>query len=334
KSPHPSRFQMVSRNNKTSELVEVFRRMWLIRAFEETASLLYAERQIAGLLHLSIGQEAVAVGACSLLRKNDYVFGGHRSHGPAIWCGADIDKLMAELAGRATGYCGGKGGSMHIVAKETGFITATGVVGGTIPLALGAAFAAKERKNGQLAVVFFGDGAGQAGAFHESLNIASLWKLPVIFVCENNGYAEFTPLSAHTKIEYLAQYAETYGIVATTVDGNDLFAVREVMARAIKKCRNNKGPVFVECLTHRMRGHYEGDPAKYRELSQLAEWKKQDPISRVATALKNKKELTNKELQAIEGEARALIEKAAAFSLASPWPANDAVDQQVYAATT
>ena len=178
---------MVSRNDKTSELLEVFRRMWLIRAFEEKASLLYAERQIAGLLHLSIGQEAVAVGACSLLRKNDYVFGAHRSHGHAIACGADIDKLMAELAGRATGYCGGKGGSMHIVAKETGFVTATGVVGGTIPLALGAAFAAKERKNGQLAVVFFGDGAGQAGAFHESLNIASVWKLPAIFVCENNG---------------------------------------------------------------------------------------------------------------------------------------------------
>jgi TPP-dependent pyruvate/acetoin dehydrogenase alpha subunit len=320
---------MVSRNDKTSELLEVFRRMWLIRAFEEKASLLYAERQIAGLLHLSIGQEAVAVGACSLLRKNDYVFGGHRSHGHAIACGADIDKLMAELAGRATGYCGGKGGSMHIVAKETGFITATGVVGGTIPLALGAAFAAKERKNGQLAVVFFGDGAGQAGAFHESLNIASLWKLPAIFVCENNGYAEFTPLSAHTKVERLAQHAETYGMVASTVDGNDLFAVRDVMARAIKKCRNNKGPVFIECLTHRMRGHYEGDPAKYRELSQLAEWKKQDPIVRVERALRKKKLATSQELEAIETEARALVEKAAEFALTSPLPAAEEIVRDV-----
>jgi len=310
--------------------IPLFRRMWLIRAFEEKASLLYAERQISGLLHLSIGQEAVAVGACSLLRKDDYVFGGHRSHGHALATGADINKLMAELAGRATGYCGGKGGSMHIVAKETGFITATGVVGGTIPLALGAAFAAKERKSGQLAVVFFGDGAGQAGAFHESLNIASLWQLPVIFICENNGYAEFTPLSAHTKVERLAQHAQTYTIAASTVDGNDLFAVRKAMASAIKRCRNDKGPTFVECLTHRMRGHYEGDPAKYRELSQLAEWKKQDPIARVERVLRKKKLANSQVLQAIETETRALVEKAAEFALSSPWPSAENVESMVY----
>src|SRR5678815_5733732 len=222
---------MTTKRENLSDLVGLLRRMWLIRAFEEKASALYAERQIVGLLHLGIGQEAVAVGVCSLLTKDDFVYGGHRSHGHAIAKGADINRLMAELAGRATGYCGGKGGSMHIVAKQCGFITATGVVGGTIPLALGAAFAAKERKKGQLAVVFFGDGAGQSGPFHESLNIASLWKLPVIFVCENNGYAEFTPLSSHTKVERLARHAQTYAIAASTVDGNDLFAVREAMAR-------------------------------------------------------------------------------------------------------
>src|SRR5438034_1903760 len=266
------------------DVIDLLRRMWLIRAFEEKVSALYAERQIVGLLHLGIGQEAVAVGACSWLRNDDYVFGGHRSHGHAIAKGADINRLMAEIAGRATGYCGGKGGSMHIVAKEAGFITATGVVGGTIPLALGAAFAAKEKKKGQVAVVFFGDGAGQAGPFHESLNIASLWQLPVIFICENNGYAEFTPLSTHTTVERLAMHAKTYTLPASTVDGNDLFAVREAMRRAVEKCRAGKGPVFVECLTHRLRGHYEGDPAKYRELSQLAEWKRQDPIARVSRA--------------------------------------------------
>ena len=317
----------------STDLIALLHRMWLIRAFEEKASLLYAERQISGLLHLSIGQEAVAVGVCSLLRRDDYVFGGHRSHGHAIATGADINKLMAELAGRATGYCGGKGGSMHIVAKETGFITATGIVGGTIPVALGAAFAAKERKRGQLAVVFFGDGAGQAGAFHESLNIASLWHLPVIFVCENNGYAEFTPLSAHTKVERLSRHAKTYEIPASTVDGNDLFAVRVVMARAIEKCRKGKGPVFVECLTHRMRGHYEGDPAKYCELSQLAEWKKKDPIARFARALRGKRLTTSKELEGIEAEARALVEKAAEFALSSPWPAADEVNSMVYEET-
>ena len=322
---------MAAKKENPKETIELLRRMWLIRAFEEKVSALYAERQIVGLLHLGIGQEAVAVGALSLLRNDDYVYGGHRSHGHAIAKGADINKLMAEIAGRATGYCGGKGGSMHIVAKECGFITATGVVGGTIPLALGAAFAAKERKKGQIAVVFFGDGAGQSGPFHESLNIASLWKLPVIFICENNGYAEFTPLSAHTKIERLAQHAKTYGIPESTVDGNDLFAVRDAMTAAVEKCRAGKGPVFVECLTHRLRGHYEGDPAKYRELSQLAEWKKKDPIARVARALKSKKAITDAQLEAIESEAHALADKAAEFSLSSPWPADDSVGSQVYA---
>jgi len=318
---------------KTNSLdpIELLRRMWLIRAFEEKASALYAERQIVGLLHLGIGQEAVAVGACCALRADDLVYGGHRSHGHAIAKGADVNRLMAELAGRATGYCGGKGGSMHIVAKETGFITATGVVGGTIPLALGAAFAAKEKKQNQVVMVFFGDGAGQAGPFHESLNIASLWQLPVIFICENNGYAEFTPLSAHTKIKRLARHAKTYGIPAGTVDGNDLFAVRDAVEKAVKKCRDGKGPVFVECLTHRMRGHYEGDPAKYRELAQLSEWKKKDPIARVVRALKSKKAITDKMIEATEREARDRIEKAAEFALSSPWPAAGEVASQVTA---
>ena len=322
---------MPKKKQYPKELVDLLRWMWLIRAFEEKASVLYAERQIVGLLHLGIGQEAVAVGACSSLRRDDYVYGGHRSHGHAIAKGADINRLMAEIAGRATGYCGGKGGSMHIVAKECGFITATGVVGGTIPLALGAAFAAKERKKKQVAVVFFGDGAGQAGPFHESLNIASLWHLPVIFICENNGYAEFTPLSAHTKIARLAQHAKTYAISATTVDGNDLFAVRDAMAKAVTACRAGKGPAFIECLTHRMRGHYEGDPAKYRELSELADWRKKDPIARAARVLLKMNLLKDKDLRAIEHEARGLVEKAAAFALSSPWPEAREVDTQVTA---
>jgi pyruvate dehydrogenase E1 component alpha subunit len=322
---------MVKNKENSRALIDLLRRMWLIRAFEEKASALYAERKIVGLLHLGIGQEAVAVGACGLLREDDLVYGGHRSHGHAIAKGADINRLMAELAGRATGYCGGKGGSMHIVAKECGFVTATGVVGGTIPLALGAAFAAKEKRKAQVAMVFFGDGAGQAGPFHESLNIASLWRLPVIFVCENNGYAEFTPLSAHTKVERLARHAKTYGIPASTVDGNDLFAVRDAVEKAIEKCRGGKGPVFVECLTHRMRGHYEGDPGKYRELSQLAEWKKKDPIARAARTLRNKKLVNHKQLEAIEREARDLVETAAEFALSSPWPDADEVATQVTA---
>ena len=313
------------------KLVSLLRAMWLIRAFEEKVSALYAAREIVGLLHLGIGQEAVAVGTCGLLRSNDYVFGSHRSHGHAIAKGADINRLMAEIAGRATGYCAGKGGSMHIVAVDAGFVTATGVVAGTIPLALGAAFAAKEKSKGQVAVVFFGDGAGQAGAFHESLNIASLWKLPVVFVCENNGYAEFTPLSAHTLVERLANHAKTYRMPSSTVDGNDLMAVREAASKAIERARDGKGPSFVECLTHRLRGHYEGDPAKYRELSQLAEWKKKDPIARFSRELKRKKAVSDKEIETAERQARDLVEKAAKFALASPWPAPDEVTSQVTA---
>ena len=322
---------MATKTENLKQLVPLLRRMWLIRAFEEKVSALYAAREIVGLLHLGIGQEAVAVGTCGLLRPDDQVFGGHRSHGHAIAKGADINRLMAEIAGRATGYCAGKGGSMHIVAMDAGFVTATGVVGGTIPLALGAAFAAKESGTGRVAVVFFGDGAGQAGAFHESLNIASLWKLPVIFVCENNGYAEFTPLSAHTKVERLAQHAKTYGIPSATVDGNDLLAVREAASKAIEKTRQGKGPSFIECLTHRLRGHYEGDPAKYRELSQVTEWKKKDPIARFTSELQREKVISKNEIETVEREARDLVNKAAEFALASTWPLPDEVASQVTA---
>jgi acetoin:2,6-dichlorophenolindophenol oxidoreductase subunit alpha len=325
---------IVNKNQNTRELIDLLRRMWLIRAFEEKLSELYAQRQIVALLHLGIGQEAVAVGVCSQLRTDDYVFGGHRSHGHAIAKGADINRLMAEVAGRSTGYCRGKGGSMHIVAVDAGFITATGVVGGTIPLALGAAFAAREKKQGQVAAVFFGDGAGQAGPFHESLNIASLWQLPVIFICENNGYAEFTPLSAHTRVERLARHAETYGIASSTVDGNDLLAVRSAISKAIGKTRAAKGPVFVECLTHRLRGHYEGDPAKYRELSELREWKRKDPIARFTRVLKRTKSISDKEIVLVERAARESVEKAAEFALSSPWPAAGEVATQVIVEST
>ncbi len=313
------------------ELLALLRRMWVIRAFEEKVSALYAAREIVGLLHLGIGQEAAAVGVCSLLDADDLVYGGHRSHGHAIAKGADLNRLMAELAGRTTGYCRGKGGSMHVVAAEAGFVTASGVVGGTVPLALGAAFAAREKGAGRVSVVFFGDGAGQTGPFHESLNIASLWGLPVIFVCENNGYAEFTPLSAHTRVERLARHAETYGIPSATVDGNDILAVRKAMGRAVDNARAGKGPTFVECLTYRLRGHYEGDPGKYRELSQLADWKKKDPIARFTRVLKRRRAASARDFEEAESDARALVEAAAEFALSSPWPEPEETGTQVWA---
>jgi TPP-dependent pyruvate/acetoin dehydrogenase alpha subunit len=291
-------------------------RMWLIRTFEERCSELYAKGKVAGLLHLSIGQEGVAVGLASNLRSDDRLFGGHRSHGHALARGADPTRLLAEIMGRATGYCGGKGGSMHISAPEVGFVTATGVVGGNIPLALGAALAASDAETDALAVCVFGDGAGQTGAFHESLNLASLWRLPVLFVCENNGYAEFSPLSAHTKVERLARHAETYGVTASTVDGNDMAAVEEAMADAVVRIRAGEGPVFVECLTYRLRGHYEGDPGKYRELSELAEWREKDPIVRFETA--SGQEASSAE---VEAAARGVVDAATEAALAAPEPA-------------
>jgi pyruvate dehydrogenase E1 component alpha subunit len=272
------------------------------------------------LIHLAIGQEATAVGVCSLLRADDIVAGGHRSHGHALAKGADPARELAELAGRATGYGKGKGGSMHLVAAEAGFLTATGVVAGNIPLALGAAFAARQRGSDAVAVAFFGDGAGQSGQFHESLNLADLWRLPVLFVCENNGYAEFSPLSAHTRVERLTAYAATYGIPAVTVDGNDLGAVREAAGVAIDRARRGDGPSFLECLTYRLRGHYEGDPARYRDQAELAEWRTRDPLERFARWATDAAVLTPDQSAAARERAVARIAVAAETALAAPPP--------------
>jgi pyruvate dehydrogenase E1 component alpha subunit len=313
------------------QLLSLFETMWLIRAFEEKASELYARGKIKGLLHLGIGQEGVAAAIGSALNTDDYTFGGHRAHAHAIAKGADPSKLMAELAGRATGYCSGKGGSMHISAPEVGFITATGVVGGNIPLALGAAYTCRALGKGQVAMPIFGDGAGQTGTFHESLNIASLWKLPIVFVCENNGYAEFTPLSEHTLVERLADYAKTYGMPSETVDGNDVLAVRTAIEAAVARAREGSGPSFVECLTYRLRGHYEGDPAKYRELSELADWKAKDPIQRFQASLEEGGEEYADDFKRLEEEARHKIEDAASAALDAPWPGPDDLLSQVFA---
>jgi pyruvate dehydrogenase E1 component alpha subunit len=305
--------------------------MLLIRAFEEKVSELYAKVEIAGLLHLSIGQEAVAAAVGSLLRKEDALYSGHRAHGHALAKGADPERLMAEIAGRSGGYCSGKGGSMHIAAPEVNFMTATGVVGGTIPLSLGSALYFKEQGKGNLAVVFFGDGAMNSGSFSESLNIAGLWKLPVVFVCENNGYAEFTPISSHTLVERASEHATLFHIPAVTVDGNDLTAVLDAVKPAVERARSGEGPALVECLTYRLRGHYEGDPNKYRELSEMEEWKAKDPIQRFV-AWANEEHLLDDQIVAkVETEVRKVIGQAEAFARNSPKPEAGDVATAVYA---
>jgi TPP-dependent pyruvate/acetoin dehydrogenase alpha subunit len=305
--------------------------MWVIRAFEEKVAELYARGELAGLVHLGIGQEAVAVGVASQLRAGDTLFGGHRSHGHALAMGADPAAVLAELAGRTSGLCRAKGGSMHLVAAESGFMTATGVVAGNVPLALGAAFAARIRSSDAVSVAVFGDGAGQAGQFHESLNLASLWSLPLVLVCENNGYAEFTPLSAHTRVDRLSRSAATYGIPGAVVDGNDLGAVQAAVGDAVKHARRGDGPTFVECLTYRLRGHYEGDPGKYRDPAELEAWRAKDPIDRFVLRLAAEGTLDDARATEIEGRARASIEAAAERALAGPLPTAGDLSQDVYA---
>ena len=299
----------------------VLERMWLIRAFEESVSELVGTGEVVGLVHVSIGQEASAVGVCDVLGERDRLYSGHRAHGHVLARGADPAGVMAELMGKATGLCRGKGGSMHLVDVAHGMLGATGVVGGTIPLALGTALALRDSDPGAVAVVYFGDGAVQTGYFHESLNIAALWKLPVLLVCENNGYAEFTPRSAHTPVERVTRHAETYGIDARTVDGNDLLAIREAAEALVAPLRSGGGPALLECLTYRMRGHYEGDPARYREASELAEWKAKDPVLRFARAGSERGWLTPEQITESEAGARRAVAAAVAAARAAPFPA-------------
>jgi TPP-dependent pyruvate/acetoin dehydrogenase alpha subunit len=289
-------------------------RMWLVRAFEETVSALIQANELPGLVHLSIGQEACAAGIADALRGGDRVYSGHRPHGHALALGSEPWRVMAELMGKRDGLCGGKGGSMHLVDVSHGFLGATGVVGGNIPLALGTALAIAPA----VCVVFFGDGAAQSGYFHESLNIAALWKLPVLFACENNGYAEFTPRSAHTVVERVARHAETYGIASATVDGNDVLAVRDGASSLLAHARRGEGPALLECLTYRTRGHYEGDPAGYQKSAELAEWRAKDPLTRFGRVALERKWLSDAEITAIESAARDAVRDATERARRSP----------------
>jgi pyruvate dehydrogenase E1 component alpha subunit len=294
--------------------------MWRIRLFEERVGQLKRADEVHGLLHLSVGQEGVAAGVCTQLRPDDAVYSGHRAHGHAIACGAPLERVMAELMGRSDGLCRGLGGSMHLVDVEHGFMGATGVVGGNLPMALGSALAARMSGGDQVAVVFFGDGAVQAGYFNESVNLATLWELPVILVCENNGFAEFTPRSAHTKVERVSDVVAPYGLERDTVDGNDVHAVWERFAAFLAEARAGRGPLLLECLTHRLRGHYEGDPAHYREALEAEDWKQKDPILRLHRRGVEEGWLTEDDAAAIEREAGEAVEAAVERARASEPP--------------
>ena len=299
--------------------LEVLRTMWRIRVFEERVGELTRLDEVHGLVHLSVGQEAVAVGVCGQLRVDDVVYSNHRAHGHAIAKGVPLAGVMAELMGRVDGICRGLGGSMHLVDAEHGFLGATGVVGGNVPLALGSALASRLRGGDQVAVVFFGDGAVQGGIFIESVNLATLWKLPVLLVCENNGFAEFTPRSAHTTVERVSDVVAPYGLERETVDGNDVTAVREAAAGLLERTRAGE-PALLECLTHRLRGHYEGDPQRYREALAAEEWQELDPILRLQRRGLAEGWLAEDALPGFEQAARDEVEEAVGFARASPYP--------------
>jgi len=305
--------------------------MWRIRLFEERVGQLKRADEVHGLVHLSVGQEGVAAAVCTQLRDDDAVYSGHRAHGHAIAKGAPLDRTMAELMGRDGGLCRGLGGSMHLVDVEHGFMGATGVVGGNVPIALGSALAARLRGSDAVAVVFFGDGAVQAGHFNETVNLATLWQLPIVLVCENNGFAEFTPRSAHTNVERVSDVVAPYGLARETVDGNDVVAVWDAFGDYLAATRAGGGPVLLECLTHRLRGHYEGDPGAYREALAAADWQELDPIPRFQRRGMELGWFDVQAVQAVEAEAAAAVDEAVRAARESPFPPLELLEELVYA---
>jgi acetoin:2,6-dichlorophenolindophenol oxidoreductase subunit alpha len=313
------------------EARDLLRTMWRIRLFEERVAQLKRTLQVHGLIHLSIGGEGVAAAVCRQLRDDDAVYSGHRAHGHAIAKGVPVDRLMAELMGRDSGVCHGLGGSMHIVDTEHGFMGATGVVGGNLPLALGTALTQHLAGTDAATVVFFGDGAVQAGHTGESINLAALWKLPVIFVCENNGFAEFTSRAEHSTVERVSDVVAPYGFERATVEGSDVPAVYGAFAKYLDAARAGNGPFLLECLTFRRRGHYEGDPEKYRDPEAEQEWLRRDPIARFTERAVERDWIGSGAPEGIEREAREEIEEAVRFARDSPFPDPEIAPTLVYA---
>lgn len=307
--------------------------MKTIRLFEERISDLYARGQIPGLVHLYIGEEAVAAGVCAVLREDDYITSTHRGHGHVIAKGAELNPMMAELYGKKTGYCKGKGGSMHIADMTMGILGANGIAGGGLPIAVGAGWSAKWRGTDQVAVCFFGDGSSNNGTFHESLNLASVHRLPVIFVCENNLYGISVCQAKHQAITDVAVRAIAYDMPGVVVDGNDVTAVFQAAEKAVKRARAGEGPTLVECKTYRWRGHHEGDPnqgTRYRTREEIDVWKNKCPIERFARQLVRNRTATAKKLEAIDREITGLIDAAVAYAETSEFPAYEEMFEDVY----
>jgi pyruvate dehydrogenase E1 component alpha subunit len=309
----------------------MLRKMLEIRLFEEKVFELYGQNLVPGTIHLYAGEEAVAVGVCSALKNDDYVTSTHRGHGHCIAKGADLKRVMAEILGKRTGYCKGKGGSMHIADFRIGMLGATAVVGAGLPIAVGAGLSAKLRKTDQVVACFFGEGASNQGTFHESINMASTWKLPVVFICENNLYAMGTHQSRVMSIKSVAERASGYGIPGATVDGNDVLLVYEAAMAAVERARGGEGATLIECRTYRRRGHSRADPAKYRPKDEVEEWLRRDPITLFQERLLQGGLLLSSEIEQIEEQVTAEVEEAVKFAKESPYPAPEEALEDVYA---
>lgn len=311
--------------------VESYYRMWLIRLFEEEVDRLFGAGVLRGTSHLCVGQEASAVGVCAALQPEDYVTSTHRGHGHFLAKGGDPRRLMAELFGKETGYSRGRGGSQHMACFEIGFLGSNGITGGGIPIATGAALAIQRRREARVVVCFFGDGAANQGVCHEAMNMAALWKLPVIYVCENNLYAMSTPVGHALAGGSVAARAQGYGMVGLAVDGNDYFAVRDAAREAVERARCGEGPSLIECHTYRMLGHSRGDRRIYRSREEEALWRTRDPIPRLQKALLDSGELTEAEDRRIQEEVAQTIQEAVAFATQSPVLPVEAALEGVYA---
>ncbi|MGD0623315.1 MAG: thiamine pyrophosphate-dependent dehydrogenase E1 component subunit alpha [Thermodesulfobacteriota bacterium] len=309
--------------SQPQRMLQLYRTMLLIRRFEEKAMELKARQVIPGLLHLYIGEEAVATGVCAALRQDDYISSTHRGHGHCIAKGGNISLMMAELLGREKGYCHGKGGSMHIADIDLGILGANGIVSAGMPIAGGAALSIKMRGTDQVVACFFGDGGSNQGAFHESLNLAAVWKLPVIYICENNQYAISVAQSRSGSIRDIYLRKDAYGIQGGMVDGNDVMAVHEAAKEAVARARRGEGPTLLECKTYRWRGHYEGEADRtyaYRSKKEIEEWMERCPIKRFQRVLLGKGILNQDGLNQVDQETQKDLEEAVQFAQNCPWP--------------
>jgi pyruvate dehydrogenase E1 component alpha subunit len=325
--------QNVSSSTQTLDkphLIRMYEQMQTIRTFEERAGAEFLAGKVPGFVHLYAGEEAVAVGVCSHLTDDDFITSHHRGHGHCIAKGVDVRAMVAELLGREAGSCRGKGGSMHIADVHKGMLGANGIVGGGFPLAAGAGLTAKFNGKGQVAVCFFGDGAANQGTFHEGLNLAGIWKLPVIFVAENNGYAESTPVSYHMSCRDIADRAVGYGMPGVTVDGLDVFAVYEAAGEAIARARRGEGPSLIECKTYRYYGHFVGDTITYRTREEEDSYRARDAIESFRRVLVQRGIATDGELDELATQIKERIDDAWQFAEAAPYPAPEETLTDVY----